>query len=338
MNIPGSSECECVSNGYQFVQNSVTVCEDINECLTNNGGCNQVCTNTGGSFQCNCTEGYELSGDQLTCVNIDECALGIDECQHECRDLDPSFICECQAGYEVDPMNDKDCVDINECDAGQAGCEQNCKNTVGSFECSCNTGYNLNTDRRTCTPESECTGVTCVNGECSAIDSGYECICNSGYELSTTVTDTCVDINECNQDLCRANSQCQNSVGSFSCPCNVGYSAVSAASSCEDINECLDDPCSRRQVCTNTAGSYTCQCDSQYYENPAGQCTTRTISIAVLIVIQAPPPTSTLPSTQTFEEEGATPGSPTNLLLILMCVNMNSRAGFRVTCTVLAVR
>jgi len=43
---------------------------DINECLTNNGGCdvNAICANTIGSFNCQCHSGY--SGDGITCTGI----------------------------------------------------------------------------------------------------------------------------------------------------------------------------------------------------------------------------------------------------------------------------
>ena len=40
---------------------------DINECLTNNGGCEQVCTNTEGSFVCSCNSGFILNSDNFTC-------------------------------------------------------------------------------------------------------------------------------------------------------------------------------------------------------------------------------------------------------------------------------
>ena len=33
---------------------------DVNECLTNNGGCVDGCTNTVGSFECYCDNGYEF--------------------------------------------------------------------------------------------------------------------------------------------------------------------------------------------------------------------------------------------------------------------------------------
>jgi len=43
---------------------------DINECLTNNGGCdaNADCTNTIGSRTCTCKSGY--SGNGLNCAGI----------------------------------------------------------------------------------------------------------------------------------------------------------------------------------------------------------------------------------------------------------------------------
>jgi hypothetical protein len=40
---------------------------DINECLTNNGGCNQTCYNSVGSFSCSCPAGYTLDSNGKTC-------------------------------------------------------------------------------------------------------------------------------------------------------------------------------------------------------------------------------------------------------------------------------
>ena len=39
----------------------------MDECDTDNGGCNQTCTNTQGSFECSCDVGYVLAVDDLNC-------------------------------------------------------------------------------------------------------------------------------------------------------------------------------------------------------------------------------------------------------------------------------
>ena len=39
----------------------------MNECRTNNGGCNQTCINTIGYFECFCGIGYNLAADSLGC-------------------------------------------------------------------------------------------------------------------------------------------------------------------------------------------------------------------------------------------------------------------------------
>ena len=36
--------------------------KDIDECATGNGGCDQICTNTPGSYQCSCNVGFTQSG------------------------------------------------------------------------------------------------------------------------------------------------------------------------------------------------------------------------------------------------------------------------------------
>ena len=41
---------------------------DINECVTINGGCEQICTNAIGSFACGCGSGYLLDGNGFNCT------------------------------------------------------------------------------------------------------------------------------------------------------------------------------------------------------------------------------------------------------------------------------
>ena len=40
---------------------------DINECLSSNGGCSQICINSIGSYNCSCQSGYVLLSDNKTC-------------------------------------------------------------------------------------------------------------------------------------------------------------------------------------------------------------------------------------------------------------------------------
>ena len=43
---------------------------DVDECHTDNGGCNQTCTNTHGSYICSCIGLYTLDDDQHGCIGI----------------------------------------------------------------------------------------------------------------------------------------------------------------------------------------------------------------------------------------------------------------------------
>ena len=83
-NTQGSFECSC-GTGYNLALNSLDcdgkttfelltvvfywlLCtKDVDECITNNGGCSDTCDNTDGSFVCSCDEGYMLAANNLDC-------------------------------------------------------------------------------------------------------------------------------------------------------------------------------------------------------------------------------------------------------------------------------
>ena len=49
-----------------FVCTKCTV--DIDECALGINGCNQICTNTIGSYVCSCYIGYQISSNRRTCM------------------------------------------------------------------------------------------------------------------------------------------------------------------------------------------------------------------------------------------------------------------------------
>ena len=42
---------------------------DNDECSDSNGGCEQICNNTVGSFFCSCVNGYRLDDDDMSSCN-----------------------------------------------------------------------------------------------------------------------------------------------------------------------------------------------------------------------------------------------------------------------------
>ena len=64
-----------------FINARLCLSTDIDECANDStdgsadgstegsqNGCNHICTNTNGSFSCECFSGYQLSDDMMTCV------------------------------------------------------------------------------------------------------------------------------------------------------------------------------------------------------------------------------------------------------------------------------
>ena len=58
----GGYHCDC-SSGSTHDGNR---CQDVDECASDDHGCDQVCNNTQGGFICSCAEGYERTDDACT--------------------------------------------------------------------------------------------------------------------------------------------------------------------------------------------------------------------------------------------------------------------------------
>ncbi|CAH1238943.1 HMCN1 [Branchiostoma lanceolatum] len=97
---------------------------------------------------------------------------------------------------------------------------------------------------------------------------GVVCSCPVGYTFNSDGT-SCDDIDECTAgtDNCGSDATCSNTVGSFTCACNSGYTGNGVT--CADIDECTAGThnCGSDATCSNTVGGFTCACNSGYTGN-----------------------------------------------------------------------
>ena len=98
------------------------------------------------------------------------------------------------------------------------------------------------------------------------------------------------DIDECAEGTDRCDQNCHNTIGSYICSCNTGYSLNADGFACDgkldqnclshkliasklstnspDIDECADDIDGCDHVCNNDVGSYRCSCNVGYRLDP----------------------------------------------------------------------
>ena len=150
----------------------VSILSDTDECSNGTHNCSQICTNTIGSFLCECNNGFLLEFDGATCngmqkqfvafihtyntINL-KCILSyIIINVHSyilCTDIHKYTLCIIiylylhinEYAYLVSILSDTD-----ECSDGTHNCSQICTNTIGSFLCECNNGSLLDIDEITC--------------------------------------------------------------------------------------------------------------------------------------------------------------------------------------------
>jgi hypothetical protein len=175
-----------------------------------------------------------------------------------------SFLCTCAPGYHGATCD----VDVNECQASSP-CHRNatCTNTIGSLACACNSGFTGS--GLACADIDDCASSPCLNGgACTdAGANAFACACTPGREGPTCSLDVdeCQAISPVPQQRhlrqharlvhlrlqrrasaatawpariatsapswprCHPNSTCTDTVGSFACRCNAGFTGSGTA-------------------------------------------------------------------------------------------------------------
>ncbi|CAK8671672.1 unnamed protein product [Clavelina lepadiformis] len=241
---------------------------DVDECLSGLHNCddNAKCTNTIGTFQCSCNNGF--TGNGRICSNVNECEMDVHNCHQAaiCTDAEGSFSCQCLDGFIG---NGRDCNDVNECNTKLHDCDENatCINTIGSFKCSCNNGFTG--DGRICANINECEMEihSCHQAAtCTDVQGSFTCQCFSGHSGNGKI---CDDVDECLSELhnCDENALCTNTMGTFQCSCNTGFTGDGRI--CSNINECeaKTHNCHQAADCVDSAGSFVCRCLNGYIGN-----------------------------------------------------------------------
>lgn len=199
---------------------------DINECARNTDGCHKYadCTNTPGSYMCECKQGF--TGDGGDCEDVDDCALSAESCLNGfCMDAGVGdYRCVCDAGW-----SDRNCdANINECASMTHTCHEDavCTDTAGSFRCACPAGFvGDGIGEVGCEDIDDCGTAPCENGACQ--DNGsqaYACHCEKGWK--DTHCDH--DVNECIAGThdCHSMGKCVNTLVRGFAPVRRGVGEV----------------------------------------------------------------------------------------------------------------
>ncbi|XP_078490955.1 uncharacterized protein LOC100176194 [Ciona intestinalis] len=238
-------------------------CTDINEC-TELAPCKigQVCRNLWGSYLCVCPRGYRFDARTGVCNDIDECGMGYCGNGEKCINTIGSFNCLCSPGMV---KIGRFCRDVNECTHSPCDSNQYCINSRGSYHCRCKAGYSDAGDR-SCVDTDECAQGMCqaLGETCRNTVGSYECVCDRGFTKDPTTNGRyCMDVNECDLDMCSENSECINTQGSYFCRCHRGYTKHQGV--CVDNQECsLGEGNKCQWRCRNTPGAFECECPVGY--------------------------------------------------------------------------
>lgn len=227
--------------------------EDVDECEANPAVCHNgaTCINTNGSYQCNCVHGW--TGRNCT-EDIDDCLNSACEAGSTCIDRPGHYFCACPPGKTGLMCQLDDGCYPNPCQKN-ASCDTS--PIDGHATCTCRKGY---TGDDCSIDEDECAfGSPCAHGGlCINTPGSYRCECPRGFTGSRCE----IDINECDANPCMNEATCLDEKGGFKCICMQGFRGTR----CEiDIDECASNPCQNGAVCKDLVYSFQCMCQAGFW-------------------------------------------------------------------------
>ncbi|KAI8515727.1 hypothetical protein Bbelb_065400 [Branchiostoma belcheri] len=240
----------------------------VNECSSNNGGCNQGCENTDGSYRCTCDPGFQLSGSR-TCVGPARRPGGL---------MRGNLAGCCAAPRRAVSRRPGGLFR-----GAHAGCLWH--NRTNPNGCRFDPAYGLGvflvqrvTPQRNATNEEVTMPLQDVNecatyggqgpcdphhGVCRNFPGSYRCWCQVGYELKNDQYE-CKDVDDCKNGTGPCDHICRDMVGSYRCSCRDGYELGSDGFSCVDADDCRSNPCENGATCHDGNRTYSCECPSGY--------------------------------------------------------------------------
>ncbi|XP_053380102.1 uncharacterized protein LOC123547975 [Mercenaria mercenaria] len=236
---------------------------DLDECNLGISGCEHQCRNTVGSYVCSCKTGYTLAVNGRQCEDIDECAEDTALCKGYCTNNLRSYTCYCSSGFILEG-DDYSCKDLDECAIRNGNCDQQCINEAGSHRCECYSGYRIT---------GENSGSVCK--ECKLLH--FTLMLNTNLKRTfTSFISLFTDIDECSESSARCTQICNNTDGSYTCSCNLGYYLDTDGYTCMDTNDCEGVTCENGGYCVDSLNSYTCICEAgfrgQHCETDINEC------------------------------------------------------------------